>query len=154
MAWKVTSRNTTPAIKRGLTYYQSVSTQQHLTARLKLLEETRFEKLPVTVYPDQHEASKRISRRIADLIVRKQMNGWKAVLGLAAGVTPIEVYEELVRLHREERLSFQNVVTFNLNEYFPMKPYSAQSYVAFTKENLNTAGMSEISAPRRPLPSG
>ena len=66
-------------------------------ARLNLLEETRFEKLSVTVYPDQHEASKRISRLIADLIVRKQMNGEKAILGLATGVTPIGVYEKLVR---------------------------------------------------------
>jgi glucosamine-6-phosphate deaminase len=105
-------------------------------ARLNLLEETRFEKLPVTVYPDQSTASKRVARRIADLIIRKQKSGEKAVLGLATGVTPIGVYEELVRLHREEGLSFQNVVTFNLDEYFPMKPNSPQSYVAFMKENL------------------
>ena len=105
-------------------------------ARLNLLEETRFEKLPVTVYPDQNIASKRVARRIADLIIRKQKNGEKAVLGLATGVTPIGVYEELVRLHREDGLSFQNVVTFNLDEYFPMKPNSPQSYVAFMKENL------------------
>ncbi|NEU08843.1 glucosamine-6-phosphate deaminase [Flavihumibacter sp. R14] len=105
-------------------------------ARLNLLEETRFEKLHVTVYPDQHIAAQRVARRIADLIIRKQQNGENAVLGLATGVTPIGMYEELVRLHREEGLSFRNVVTFNLDEYFPMRPNSPQSYVTFMKENL------------------
>ena len=105
-------------------------------ARLNLLEETRFEKLPVTVYPDQHIAARRVARRIADLIIRKQKKGENAVLGLATGVTPVGVYEELVRLHKTEGLSFKNVVTFNLDEYFPMKPDSLQSYVAFMKENL------------------
>ncbi len=105
-------------------------------ARLNLLEETRFEKLPVTVYPDQQIAAKRVGKRIADLILRKQASNEQAVLGLATGVTPIGVYEELVRLHREDGLSFRNVVTFNLDEYFPMKPNSPQSYVAFMKENL------------------
>ena len=105
-------------------------------ARLNLLEETRFEKLPVTVYPDQHIAARRVARRIADLIISKQKKGENAVLGLATGVTPIGVYEELVRLHKTEGLSFKNVVTFNLDEYFPMKPNSLQSYVAFMKENL------------------
>ena len=105
-------------------------------ARLNLLEETRFEKLPVTVYPDPQIAAQHVARRIADLIIRKQNTDDKAVLGLATGVTPIGVYEELVRLHKQEGLSFKNVVTFNLDEYFPMKPTSSQSYVAFMKENL------------------
>jgi glucosamine-6-phosphate deaminase len=105
-------------------------------ARLNLLEETRFEKLPVTVYPNQHIASKNVARRIANLILDKQLKREKAVLGLATGVTPIGVYAELVRLHREEGLSFKNVVTFNLDEYYPMQPDSAQSYVTFMKENL------------------
>ncbi|WP_026897172.1 glucosamine-6-phosphate deaminase [Daejeonella oryzae] len=105
-------------------------------ARLNLLEETRFEKLPVTVYPNQQIAAKNVARRIADLIIRKQKSNEIAVLGLATGVTPIGVYEELVRLHKEEGLSFKNVITFNLDEYFPMRPTSSQSYVAFMKENL------------------
>lgn len=105
-------------------------------ARLNLLEETRFEKLPVTVYPDQHIASQKVARRIADLIISKQQKNEKAVLGLATGATPVGVYSELVRLHREEGLSFSNVVTFNLDEYYPMKPDAAQSYVTFMNENL------------------
>ena len=105
-------------------------------ARLNLLEETRFEKLPVTVYPNQYIASQKVARRIADLIVKKQKNGENAILGLATGVTPIGVYRELVRIHKEEGISFKNVITFNLDEYFPMKPTSPQSYVTFMKENL------------------
>jgi glucosamine-6-phosphate deaminase len=104
--------------------------------RLNLLEETRFEKLPVTVYPDPYTASKNVAQRIAALIRTKQQKNEQAVLGLATGATPIGVYAELVRLHREEGLSFQNVVTFNLDEYYPMKPTSPQSYVAFMNEQL------------------
>ena len=105
-------------------------------ARLNLLEETRFEKLPVTVYPDEHIASVKVAHRVADLIRGKQRQGERAVLGLATGATPVEMYAELVRLHREEGLSFQNVVTFNLDEYYPMSPTAAQSYVTFMNENL------------------
>ena len=105
-------------------------------ARLNLLEETRFEKLPVTVYPDTDTASRKVARRITDLIQKKNKNGQKAVLGLATGITPIGVYKELVRIHKEEKVSFKNVITFNLDEYFPMKPTSPQSYVTFMKENL------------------
>ncbi len=105
-------------------------------ARLNLLEETRFEKLPVTVYPDTDTASRKVARRITDLIQKKSKNGEHAVLGLATGVTPIGVYQELIRIHKEEKLSFKNVISFNLDEYYPMKPTSPQSYVSFMKENL------------------
>ncbi len=104
--------------------------------RLNLLEETRYEKLPVTVYANQETASVAVAGRIATLIRRKEAKGEKTVLGLATGVTPIGVYAELVRLHKEEGLSFKNVVTFNLDEYYPMQPGAAQSYVTFMNENL------------------
>ncbi|MFD2163186.1 glucosamine-6-phosphate deaminase [Paradesertivirga mongoliensis] len=104
--------------------------------RLNLLEETRFEKLPVTVFPNQKVAAKEVAGRIANLIRKKQATGENAVLGLATGVTPIDVYQELIRLHREDGLSFKNVVTFNLDEYYPMKPFAEQSYVRFMNENL------------------
>ncbi|SFG02712.1 glucosamine-6-phosphate deaminase [Pontibacter chinhatensis] len=104
--------------------------------RLNLLEETRFEKLPVTVYPDQHIASVKVAKRIADIIRSKQEVGEAAILGLATGATPVGVYAELVRLHREEGLSFRNVITFNLDEYYPMQPDAAQSYVTFMNEHL------------------
>ncbi|MFT2008493.1 glucosamine-6-phosphate deaminase [Pontibacter sp. 13R65] len=105
-------------------------------ARLNLLEETRFEKVPVTVYENQQIASKAVAQRIASLIRQKQTKGELAVLGLATGVTPLKVYAELVRLHREEGLSFKNVVTFNLDEYYPMQATAQQSYVTFMYENL------------------
>lgn len=105
-------------------------------ARLNLLEETRYEKLPVSVFPDPAKASVAVAQRIANLIKDKQAKGESAVLGLATGATPVRVYAELVRLHKEEGLSFKNVVTFNLDEYYPMHPEAAQSYVRFMKENL------------------
>ncbi|MDB4900995.1 MAG: nagB, partial [Mucilaginibacter sp.] len=108
----------------------------NLMARLNLLEETRYEKLPVTVYPNQKAASLAVAGRIASLIRSKEAKGEKTVLGLATGVTPIGVYAELVRQHREEGLSFKNVITFNLDEYYPMKPTAVQSYVTFMNENL------------------
>jgi glucosamine-6-phosphate deaminase len=109
---------------------------QSKSLRLNLLEETRFEKLPVTVYKDQHVASKVVAQRIANLIRQKQKAGTFAILGLATGATPVGVYAELVRMHKEENLSFQNVITFNLDEYFPMQPEAAQSYVSFMGEHL------------------
>jgi len=105
-------------------------------ARLNLLEETRYEKLPVTVFANQKEASVSVAKRIADLIRSKADHGAQAVLGLATGVTPVGVYAELVRLHKEEGLSFKNVITFNLDEYYPMKAKAVQSYVTFMNENL------------------
>lgn len=104
--------------------------------RLNLLEETRYEKLPVTVYANANQASINVANRIAQLIISKQQKGEKAILGLATGATPVKVYAELVRLHKEEGLSFYNVVTFNLDEYFPMKATAKQSYVTFMYEHL------------------
>ena len=105
-------------------------------ARLNLLEETRFEKLPVTVFKNPQEASINVAHRIAKIIKEKQQQNKYAVLGLATGATPIKVYAELVRLHKEEGLSFKNVITFNLDEYYPMQATDAQSYVSFMNENL------------------
>ncbi|RZA01040.1 MAG: glucosamine-6-phosphate deaminase [Sphingobacteriaceae bacterium] len=105
-------------------------------ARLNLLEETRYEKLPVTVYTNTSVASIAVAKKIADLIRAKEANGEKTVLGLATGASPVGVYNELVRLHREEGLSFKNVITFNLDEYYPMKPNAPQSYVAFMNQHL------------------
>src|SRR5580698_10753812 len=105
-------------------------------ARLNLLEETRYEKLPVTVYDNQLQAAVAVAARIAALIRARNEKGEMTILGLATGVTPVGVYAELVRLHKEEGLSFKNVITFNLDEYYPMQPTAAQSYVTFMNENL------------------
>lgn len=103
-------------------------------ARLNLLEETRFEKIPVSVYENKFIASKRVAKRIADIILKRQEKGLNTILGLATGSTPIELYDELIRLHKSEGLSFRDVITFNLDEYYPMSPSSKQSYVCFMNE--------------------
>ena len=94
------------------------------------------EHIPVTVYASSAQASRSVAREIADLIRAKAARGEKAVLGLATGSTPTAVYEELVRMHRDEGLSFRNVITFNLDEYWPMKPEGLQSYHRFMREYL------------------
>lgn len=103
----------------------------HLKYELKT-----FEKLPVKIWVDPLEASRHVAQSIALAIRQKQQDGEQIVLGLATGSTPIKVYEELVRLHKEEGLSFQNVVTFNLDEYYPMPKEARQSYWRFMHEYL------------------
>jgi glucosamine-6-phosphate deaminase len=105
-------------------------------SRLNLLEETRFEKIPVSIFADENKASIAVAKKIANLIRKNYDKEKPTVLGLATGSTPIKVYKELIRLHKEENLSFENVVTFNLDEYFPMKCVAIQSYVTFMNENL------------------
>ncbi len=94
------------------------------------------ERIPVTTYPTAADAARAIGAEIAQLIRTRQAAGRTCVLGLATGSTPNGVYDELIRLHREEGLSFQNVVTFNLDEYLPMQPQALQSYVRFMREHL------------------
>ncbi|MCK6693719.1 MAG: hypothetical protein L6Q97_16685, partial [Thermoanaerobaculia bacterium] len=71
-----------------------------------------FEKMPVKIWDDAKDASRFVARSIELAIRQKQQEGEKIVLGLATGSTPIKVYEELVRMHKEEGLSFRNVITF------------------------------------------
>src|SRR2546423_8124248 len=94
------------------------------------------EKIPVTVYSGSDQASKAVAGEIADLIRAKAARGENSVLGLATGSTPTSVYDELIRLHREEGLSFRNVVTFNLDESWPVGPDELQSYHRFMREHL------------------
>ncbi|HZD05771.1 MAG TPA: hypothetical protein VE173_12665, partial [Longimicrobiales bacterium] len=75
---------------------------------------------PVEILPDHEAVARTVARRIAAVIRRRQEEGRAAVLGLATGSTPLGVYRELIRMHREEGLSFAGVVTFNLDEYVPM----------------------------------
>lgn len=95
-----------------------------------------YEKIPTVIYDDNSIASAAVAHEIAELIREKEKSGGKAVLGLATGSTPVGVYDELIRLHEEEGLSFKNVITFNLDEYYPMEPDSFQSYVRFMNEHL------------------
>lgn len=99
-------------------------------------EDTRFEKIHNVVFSSSDEASVCVAHEIADLIKSKQVNDNLCILGLATGSSPIRVYEELVRMHREEGLSFANVVTFNLDEYYPMEKQSVHSYHYFMHQHL------------------
>lgn len=96
----------------------------------------RFEKIPVKIFEDSDHASKTISQLIADKIIESQKTNRNFVMGLATGSSPIGVYNELIRLHQEEGLSFHNVITFNLDEYYPINPDSLQSYHRFMHEYL------------------
>ncbi|MCF6297630.1 MAG: glucosamine-6-phosphate deaminase [Flavobacteriaceae bacterium] len=99
-------------------------------------EETRFEKIHNVIFSNSNEASIHVAQEIAELIKTKQKQNKKCILGLATGSSPIKVYEELVRIHKEEGLSFSNVVTFNLDEYYPMEINSTHSYYYFMHEHL------------------
>lgn len=95
-----------------------------------------FEQISVEIHPTAKEGSQAVAKEIATLIRDKQAAKETAVLGLATGSTPKYLYAELVRLHKEEGLSFKNVVTFNLDEYYPLEPDALQSYSRFMKEQL------------------
>ena len=99
-------------------------------------EETRYEKIHNVIFESSQEASLLVAQEIANLIQRKNELNEPCVLGLATGSSPIKVYEELVRMHKEEGLSFENVVTFNLDEYYPMDKNDIQSYYHFMHEHL------------------
>ena len=99
-------------------------------------EDTRCEKIHNVVFESSSQASILVAEEIASLIRTKQQQQKPCVLGLATGSSPIKVYEELVRMHREEGLSFENVITFNLDEYYPMAKNNIQSYHYFMHEHL------------------
>lgn len=95
-----------------------------------------LEKIPAYIFSDSQIASLKIADEIAKLIKEKAQENKMCILGLATGSSPMFVYKELIRLHKEENLSFKNVITFNLDEYYPMQPQALQSYVRFMKEQL------------------
>jgi glucosamine-6-phosphate deaminase len=90
-----------------------------------------FERVPLSIFPTPKEGSAYAAEEIASLIREKQAHGQTCVLGLATGSTPISLYAELVRLHKQEGLSFKNVITFNLDEYYPIDNDAIQSYNSY-----------------------
>lgn len=84
------------------------------------------------IFPDYAALCRAVAARIAEIVRAKP----DAVLGLATGSTPLGVYEDLVRIHREEGLSFARVRSFNLDEYYPLAPDAPQSYRRFMAKNL------------------
>jgi glucosamine-6-phosphate deaminase len=93
------------------------------------------ERVPVVIV-EYDKIARTIAERIAGVVRRRREEGSRAVLGLATGSTPIGVYRELIRMHQNEGLSFGDVVTFNLDEYYPMDPDSIHSYHRYMRENL------------------
>ena len=95
-----------------------------------------FEKIPVEIFKNQNEGSNVLAKQIAQLIKEKQAQKLPCVLGMATGATPIVLYKELVRMHKEEGLSFKNVITINLDEYYPIPRSAYQSYWSFMHRHL------------------
>ena len=95
-----------------------------------------LEKITVKIFPTPTDGSAFVAKIIADLIKQKEKEGKKCVIGLATGSTPKTLYAHLVRMHKEEGLSFKNVITFNLDQYYPMDKDALQSYHYFMRKNL------------------
>ncbi len=104
------------------------------TTEINLID--AFERIPVKIFNSLTEGSIAAARQVADLITTNNAAGKKTVLGLATGSTPKIVYNELVRLHQHEGLSFRNVISFNLDEYYPIDKDAFQSYHHYMHRHL------------------
>src|SRR2546430_10517666 len=85
-------------------------------------------KIPTVVFPTSSQASRHVALMIESLIRQNNSANRPTVLGLATGSTPVGLYRELIRLHKESGLDFARVITFNLDEYYPMDPDDPHSY--------------------------
>jgi glucosamine-6-phosphate deaminase len=97
---------------------------------------TQRERVPVLIFDQPRPMARQVARHIANLVEERQAVGQNLVLGLPTGSTPIGVYQHLIQMHQEGGLDLSNVVTFNLDEYFPIDPQSLQSYHRFMRENF------------------
>lgn len=95
-----------------------------------------LERIPVRIFEESRQACAEVARRIAEIIRSRAKRGKPAVLGLATGHTPIEIYRQLIRMHRHDGLDFSHVVTFNLDEYWPIERTALQSYHTWMRENF------------------
>jgi glucosamine-6-phosphate deaminase len=95
-----------------------------------------MEKILCQKFENSETASIYVANEIATLIQSKANEGKNCVLGLATGSTPTRLYAELVNMYQSGKLSFENVITFNLDEYYPIEPKSLQSYIRFMNEHL------------------
>lgn len=99
-------------------------------------ENRQREKIATEVFDSADEACRLLAAEIAAAIRARREAGRAYVLGLATGGTPVRLYRELIRLHRETGLSFKNVVTFNLDEYYGLQRTHPESYWRFMHEQL------------------
>jgi glucosamine-6-phosphate deaminase len=93
-------------------------------------------KIPTLVFDSSGQASRHVALMIESLIRQNNSAGRPTVLGLPTGSTPVGLYRELIRLHKENGLDFSRVVTVNLDEYYPMDPDDAQSYRRWMRETF------------------
>jgi glucosamine-6-phosphate deaminase len=96
----------------------------------------RGTRLPCYVFDSSKNLARRVAQIVASVIRERNALGQKAVLGLPTGSTPVSVYRELIRLHREEGFDFSQVITFNIDEYFGVQPDQAQSYHHWMHQHL------------------
>ena len=99
-------------------------------------EKEQFEKIRTVLYPEADSACLELAKEIKQLVEIRRAVGRQAVLGLATGSTPTRLYRELIRLHKEEGLSFHDVITFNLDEYYGLGEDHPESYNRFMREQL------------------
>jgi glucosamine-6-phosphate deaminase len=93
-------------------------------------------KTPTLVFPTSSQATRHVALMIESLIRQNNSAGRPTVLGLPTGSTPVGLYRELIRLHRDAGLDFSRVITFNLDEYLPMQPDNPQSYRRWMQETF------------------
>jgi len=96
------------------------------------------ERIPTVVVPDHDDLAVLLADRVVDVIARTTGASGRCVLGLATGSTPLGIYRELIRRHQAGEVDFARVITFNLDEYYPMPPDSPHSYRRYMWENLFT----------------
>ena len=94
------------------------------------------ERIPTVVVPDHDDLAVLLADRVVDVIARTTAASGRCVLGLATGSTPLGIYRELIRRHQAGEVDFARVITFNLDEYYPMPPDSPHSYRRYMWENL------------------
>lgn len=95
-----------------------------------------YEKVPTLIFADSATAAQALAGEVRELIEKRNQAGRKTILGMATGSTPVPFYRELIRLHKVEGLSFKNVITFNLDEYYGLDANHPESYARFMAEQL------------------
>ena len=95
-----------------------------------------YEKTNTRIFPSSGLAAKALAAEVRQLIEERAKQGKHLVLGMATGSTPVPFYRELIRLHQEEKLSFKNVITFNLDEYYGLGAEHPESYARFMADQI------------------
>src|SRR5713226_7474336 len=93
-------------------------------------------RIPTLVFPNSSQASRHVAVMIESLIRQNNSAGQATVLGLPTGSTPVGIYRELIRMHKEAGLDFSRVLTFNLDEYMGVPPDDPHSYRRWMQETL------------------